>query len=110
MLKYWRREFVKVLTAAEVDEKFCIKFMCKYSQYTDIGELLADVLSQYMHTRRPKNMVFNIPVHVACPAQLRLFLEEVRLHYEGRLRLDLPHSYQNYVPCDDIIKALTGAR
>ena len=96
--------------AAEVDEKFCTKLLCQYSQYTVIGKLLAEVVSLYIKTRRPERLVFSIPEHVACPAQLRLLLREVRLHHKNELELYLHHSYDNYVPCDDDITALAGAR
>ena len=96
--------------AAEVDVDFCTKLLCQYSQYTVIAELLAQVISLFITTQRPESLVFYIPEHVACPAQLRLLLGEVRLHHEGELWLDLPQSYYNYVPCDDVITALAGAR
>ena len=109
-LKYWRSELVKALVAAEVDEKFCTKLLCQYSQYTEIGELLAPVLSLYIRTRRPDCLRLDIPEHVACPDQLRLLLGEVRLYHEGGFELFLHHSYFNYVPCDDVITALAGHR
>ena len=109
-LKYWHSELVKALVAAEVDEGFCTKLMCEYSKNTEIGELLADVLSLHIQTRRPEEMEFNIPVHIACPPQLHLFLGEVRLHHEEKLWLDLRHSCHNYIPCDDLANVLAGAR
>ena len=93
-----------------MDEKFCTKLLCQYSQYTEIAELLAEVLAGYLQTRGPEMLRFDIPEHVACPAQLRLFLREVRLHHEGQLWLLLHHSRLNYVPCDGFIEALAGAR
>ena len=109
-MKFWRNEFVKVLAAAGVDEKFCTKLMCQYSQYMEIPELLADVLSQYIQTRAPKRLEFYIPDHVDYPAQLCLFLREIRLHHEGEFRVYLQHSYLNYVPCDSVIEVLAGGR
>ena len=110
-LKYWHSELVKALTAAEVDDKFCTKLMCQYSQSMEIGELLADSLSQYIQTRRPEHLEFDIPVHVHCPVpQLQLFLREVQQHHEGKLSLELRHSYLNYVACDDVMEPLAGAR
>ena len=110
-LKYWHSELVKALTAAKVDEKFCTKLMCQYKQYLEIGELLADALSNYIQIGRPDKLEFNIPVHIARPvAQLRLFLLEVQQHHEGVLVLKFHHSYFNYAACGDAIEALTGAR
>ena len=101
---------MKALVAADVDVDFCTKLLCQYSQYTVIAEPLAQVISLYITTRRPKSLEFDIPEHVACPAQLRLLLGEVLLHHKGELRLYLHHSYSNYVPCDDVITAVAGAR
>ena len=106
-LKYWFSEFVMALTDAGVDEKFCAKLLY---QYMEIGELLASVLYQYIKIQRPQLLWFNIPQHIACPAQLRLLLTEVGLHHKGKLRLDFHHSYLNYVPCDYLMAALAGAR
>ena len=109
-LQYWRSELVKAVAAAKVDEKDCTKLLCKYSQSMDIGELLADALSKHIRNRRPKKLEFVIPDQVACPLQLRLFLKEVCLHHQGALRLNLLHSYNNYVSCDNVVEALAGAR
>ena len=99
------------MVAAEVDEKFCIKLMCQYTQYPEIGELLSDALSQYIQTQRPLRLEFDIPVHVATPVpQLRLFLREVRRHHKGQLWLHLRHSHFSFVECDDVIEVLAGAR
>ena len=109
--KYWHGELVKSLTAAEVDEKFCTQLMCQYSQYTEIGKLLADALSQYIRIRRPKELKFVFQDRMPCSvAQLRLFLRKVRRHHEGALELDLHHAYLNFVDTDDAIKVLLGAR
>ena len=109
-LKYWRRELVKAVAATKVDEKDCTKLLCQYSQSMDIAELLADALSEHIRNRRPKELEFDIPDQVACPLQLRLFLEEVCKHHDGALLLNLLHSYHNYVPCDNVVEALAGAR
>ena len=110
-LKYWHSHFVEALTAARVDEKFCIKLMCQHSQSMEIGELLADTLSQYILIRRPNELKFDIPVHVPSPVrQLGLFLREVGRYHKGWLLLQLQHSYFHYVPCENLIEALTGAR
>ena len=110
-LKYWHSELVKALAASGVDERFCTKLMCQYNQSVEIGELLADVLSQYIRTEQPDRLEFEIPEHVSSPtAQLELFMREVQRHHEGWLRLELYHSFLNHVPCDDIITVLDGAR
>ena len=110
-LKYWHSELVKAMTAAEVDEKFCTKLMCQYSQSTEIGKLLTDTLSQYIQIQRPDKLEFIIPDHVACSVtQLQMFQRKVRRHHKGWLRLELCHSYLDYVACDDDIEALAGAR
>ena len=110
-LKYWRSELVKALTTASVDEKFRTKLMLQCNEITELGELLNDALSQYIQTQRPSTLEFAIPMHVACSVtQLQLFLREVQEHHEEELRLWLQHSYLNYVPCDETIEVLAGAR
>ena len=110
-LKHWHCELVKALTAAGVDEKFCTKLMCQHSQSTEIGQLLAEVLAQYIKIRTPERLEFDIPPSVACPtAQLQLFLGKVRQYHSGGLGLKLHHSYINHIPCDDVIQTLDGAR
>ena len=109
-LKYWHSELVKALVAAEVNEWYCTKLLCQYSQYTEIGELLSAVLCQYVQPRRNGELQFDIPEHVACPAQLPLLLRGIRLHHDGNLWLTMRHSYLNYVPCDDLMTALADAR
>ena len=110
-LQHWRSELVKALADAEVDEVFCTNLMCQHSQNIEIGELLSDLLSQYIRTQRPRKLEFDVPAHIACPVpQLRMFLREVQQHHEGELWLELHHSYLNLVACDDVIEALTGAR
>ena len=84
--------------------------MCHYSQPMEIRELLADILSQHIRTNRPEKLEFSIPNKIAYSAQLRLLLIEVQQHHEGELSLELHHSYLNYLPCDDVIEALAGAR
>ena len=109
-LKYWRSELVKVLTAAKVNEKFCTRMMCQNSQSMDIGELLADVLTRFIQTRRPCLLDIDIPVHVTCSAQLSLFLQVVQQHHNGEFRLRFHHLYFNYVPSVDVIEDLSGSR
>ena len=106
-LKYWRSELVNSLSASD---KFCTKLICRYSQHMEIGELLGDALLQHLQTQQPEKLEFNIPNQVACPALLPQLLRKVQQHHEGELSLDLPYSYLNYVPCDDIIRVLAGAR
>lgn len=109
-LIYWGRELVKTLAVDEVDEELCIKLMFQYSQSMEIGKLLADELSHYITTRRPKLLEFVIPDDHACPAQLSLLLGAVKKHHQGELRLHLHHSCLHYDPCDVNIYALAGAR
>ena len=109
-LKHWHCELVKALTAAGVDEKFCTKLMCQHSQSTEIVKLLAEVLAQYIKTQKPERLVFYISPHTAfLTKQLQLFLGKVELYHKEALDLCLQHSYFNYAPCDDVIKALDGA-
>lgn len=110
-LKYWHTELVKALTTAGVNENFCTNLMCQNSTSMEIGELLADTLSQYIQTSRPEELKFDIPPAVDCPIpQLQLFLREVQQHHKGKLLLQLRHSYFRSVICDDAIQALTDAR
>ena len=110
-LKYWYSELVEILTAARVDEKFCTKLMCQLNQSMEVGELLADVFSQYILTQRPKELNFEIPMHIIYPGQqMKLFIQKVQQYHKGGFSINLPHSHVNYVPCDDVIASLAGAR
>lgn len=100
---------MKAFTAAKVDEKFCIKLMCQYSRSIEIGNLFRDVLSHYVSSD-PCELKFDFPDHIACPTQLCQILQKVPRRGKSDLILRLPHSYHNYVPCDDVIEALNDAR
>ena len=110
-LKHWHKELVKALTTAGVDEKFCTKLMFQYCQSLEIGKLMADVLSHYIQTRRPSLLEFVISEYIPCPtAILRLLMRKVQQHHRGNLWLELHHSYLNFVPCDNVIEYLVGAK
>ena len=60
---------------------------------------------------KPPTDVLRVLLRSSTPTELNPLLGAVKAAgYEGKLRLDLWHSYYNTIPCDEQVQQLKGAK
>ena len=112
VLTFWRGELVWALTAARVDEKYCLRLLQRCSPLSKlVKEIIVQAVSHYIKEEQPEQLIFNLHKSTVNPTQTVVsVLKKVQKLQLKEIHLYLLHSYHNYEACDEILTALKGVR
>lgn len=89
----------------------CLGLMVECPESLEVGQLSSDIIAHLIQEEKYAKTVLKLvfPANTATPVNhIKLLLEKVQRYFAGTLKLRLRHSYDNFLPCDDIINVLTG--
>ena len=127
-LQHWGQELTSAVILAGVDWNWCVavannvelvELVCRVVKDESVrGSNMCFVnsdrevaaLTLLIPHAQPGQINVEIPATEPTPPHLEQLVEQLSLHFSGRLILFLHHSFLCYEPCDEVVKELTNGR